>query len=136
MQGNATATTVAASSTFYKAAGVTTASADNQKYTETDNRLTNNATIERKYLLNCSLSFESTANNICEFGFYDSKLAAVRTPSRTKATANAAGRAESVSFSCVVQHSSGDYIEIHCANNTGANNITVTDMNVVITEII
>ena len=136
MQGNATATIVASSSTFYKAAGVTTASADNQKYTETDNRLTNNATIERKYLISCSLSFNSGNNNVCEFGFYDSKLAAVRTPSRTKSTANSAGRAESVSFNCVVQHSSGDYIEIHCANNTGTNNITVTDMNVVITEII
>ena len=136
MHGNAIATTVSSSSTFYKSAGVTTASADNQKYTETDNRLTNNATIERKYLISCSLSFNSGNNNVCEFGFYDSKLAAVRTPSRTKATANAAGRAESVSFNCVVQHSSGDYIEIHCANNTGTNNITVTDMNVVITEII
>jgi len=135
MQDNSTATTVAASSTFYKVAGVTTASADNQKYTVTDNRLTNNATIERKYLIICSLSFTSGNNNICEFGFYDSKLAAVRTPSRTKTKANGFGRAENVSFSCVIQHSENDYIEIHCANNSGTNNITVTDMNVVITEI-
>jgi len=136
MQGNATATTVTVSSTFYKVAGVTSASADNQKYTATDNRLTNNATIERKYLISCSLSFTTGNNNICEFGFYDSKLAAVRTPSRTKTKANGFGRAENVSFSCVIQHSENDYIEIHCANNTGTSNITVTDMNVVITEII
>jgi hypothetical protein len=136
MQNNATATTIAATSTFYKVAGVTTASADNQKYTETDNRLTNNATIERKYLISCSLSFTSGNNNICEFGFYDSKLAAIRTPSRTKSTANTAGRAENISFNCVVQHAENDYIEIWCANNSATTNITVTDMNVVITEII
>lgn len=136
MQNNATATTIALASTFYKVAGVTTASADNQKYTETDNRLTNNATIERKYLISCSLSFSSGNNNVCEFGFYDSKLAGIRTPSRTKSTANAAGRAENISFSCVVQHAENDYIEIWCANNSAATDITVTDMNVVITEII
>lgn len=136
MQDNATATTISDTTSFFKVAGVTTASADNEKYTETDNRLTNGASIKRKYLIQCSLSFESGNNNICEFGFYDSKLSAVRTPSRTKSTANSSGRAESVTFSCVVQHSEGDYIEIHAKNTTGANDITVTDMNVVITEFV
>lgn len=136
MQGNATATTITDTTNFFKVAGTTTASTDNEKYSHTDNRLTNDATIERKYLISCTLSFDSGNNNVCEFGFYDSKLGAVRTPSRTKSTANSAGRAESVTFNCVVQHSSGDYIEIHAKNTTGANNITVTDMNVVITEFI
>ena len=136
MQGNATATTITDTTSFFKVAGTTTASADNEKYTHTDNRLTNDATIERKYLIQCTLSFDSGNNNVCEFGFYDSKLGAVRTPSRTKATANSAGRAESVTFNCVVQHSENDYIEIHAKNTTGTNNITVTDMNVVITEFI
>lgn len=136
MQSNATATTISDTTNFFKVAGTTTASSDNEKYTETDNRLTNNASIERKYLIQCTLSFNSGNNNVCEFGFYDSKLAAVRTPSRTKSTANSAGRAESITFGCVVQHSDGDYIEIHAKNTTGANDITVTDMNVVITEFI
>lgn len=136
MQGNATATTISDTTNFFKVAGTTTASSDNEKYTETDNRLTNGASIERKYLIQCSLSFESGNNNICEFGFYDSKLSSVRTPSRTKSTANSAGRAESITFSCVVQHSDGDYIEIHAKNTTGTNDITVTDMNVVITEFV
>lgn len=135
MQSNATATTIGASSTFYKVAGTTTASTDNQKYTATDNRLTNDAVVTRKYLIQCTLSFNSSNSNVCEFGFYDSVLAAIRTPSRTKATANSAGRSENVTFSCVVSHVQGDYLEIWCANTTGANNITVTDMNFVITEI-
>lgn len=136
MQDNATATTITDTTSFFKVAGTTTASADNEKYSHADNRLTNNATIERKYLIQCTLSFNAGNNNVCEFGFYDSKLAAVRTPSRTKATANSAGRAESVTFNCVVQHSDGDYIEIHAKNTSSITNITVTDMNVVITEFI
>ena len=135
MQNNATATVISASSTFYKVLGTTSASADNSKYSHSNNRLTNNANISRKYLIQCVLSFTSGSTHVCEFGFYDSKLGAVRTPSRTKATSNAGGRAENVSFACVVSHSNGDYLEIHCSNNTSSQNITITDMNFVITEI-
>ena len=135
MQNNATATTISSSSTFYKVLGTTTASSDNSKYSHSNNRLTNNANISRKYLIQCVLSFNSGNNHVCEFGFYDSKLGAIRTPSRTKSTSNSGGRAENVSFACVVQHSNGDYLEIHCANNTSAQNLTVTDLNFVITEI-
>ena len=135
MQDNATATTISASNTFYKVSGTTSASADNAKYTHTNNRLTNDAAISRKYLIQCSVSFTSGASHVCEFGFYDSKLGAVRTPSRTKATSNGGGRAENIHMACVVSHILGDYLDIHCSNNTSAQNITVTDMNFVITEI-
>lgn len=135
MQGNATATTISVQNTFYKVAGTTTASSDNSKYSHSNNRLTCDATISRKYLIQCVLSFTSSANDICEFGFYDSKSGAIRTPSRTKSTANASGRAESVTFACVVQHSAGDYLEIHATNTSGARNITVDQLNFIITEI-
>lgn len=135
MQNNANATVVSASNTFYKVLGTTTASADNSKYSHSNNRLTNNANISRKYLIQANLSFSSGNNDVCEFGFYDSKLGAIRTPSRTKATANASGRAENVSFACVVSHSNGDYLEIHASNNSSVANITVSDLNFVITEI-
>jgi hypothetical protein len=135
MQSNATATTVAAPSTFYKVAGTTTPSTDNSKFTHLNNRLTCAATIARKYLIHATLSFTSGNNNICEFGFYDSQLAAIRTPSKTLATANASGRAENVSLSCVVTMDAGDYLEVWCANKTGANNITVSELNFIVTEI-
>jgi hypothetical protein len=135
MQGNVTATTVSVQNTFYKVAGTTTASADNSKFSHSDNRLTCDAVISRKYLIQCVLSFTSSANDICEFGFYDSQLATLRTPSRTKATANASGRAENVAFSCVVTMKANDYLEIHARNTSGARNITVDQLNFVVTEI-
>lgn len=135
MRDNATATTISNTTSFFKIAGTTLASDDNAKYLHSNNRLTNDATITRKYLIQCVLSFTSGSTHVCEFGFYDSKLGAVRTPSKTKATSNAGGRAENVSFACVVSHTQGDYLEIHCRNITSAQTITVTDMNFVITEI-
>lgn len=135
MQGNATATVVSVVSTFYKVLGTTTASVDNSKFLHANNRLTCDATIDRKYLIQCNLSFSSGNNKVCEFGFYDSTLAAIRTPSRTKSTSNGTGKSENISFNCVVDFISGDFLEVWCANNTGTDDITVTDMNFVITQI-
>jgi hypothetical protein len=135
MQNNATATTIGATNTFVKVAGTTTASADNSKISHSNNRLTIDAVISRRYLIQCSLSFTAGNGNVCEFGFYDSQLAAIRTPSRTKATANAAGRAENVSFFCVITADATDYLEVWAANTSAVTDITVTDMNFIITEI-
>jgi len=135
MQGNATATTVSVTSTFYKVAGTTTASADNSKFSHSNNRLTCDAVISRKYLIMANLAFTSGNGNVCEFGFYDSQLAAIRTPSRTKSTANASGRAEGVTFFCVLEMSSGDYLEVHTANTSTTSNITVEQLNFTVTEI-
>ena len=136
MNNNATASVISTASVFTKVLGNTLASADNEKYLHSSNRLTNDAVIERKYLIMCNLSFNSGNNNQCTFGFYDSKLGGIRAPSQTTVTANAAGRAESVSFQCIVNHSQGDYLEIWCTNNTTTTNITVTDMNVTVTQIV
>jgi hypothetical protein len=135
MQANATATTVSATNTFYKIAGTTTASSDNSKFSHSNNRLTCDAVISRKYLIQAHLSFTSGATNVCEFGFYDSVLATVRTPSKTKSTANASGKAENISFACVVTLGLNDYIEIHGANTSATNDITVDQLNFIITEI-
>jgi hypothetical protein len=135
MQNNATATTITNTSDFFKIEGTTTASPDNAKFTHSDNRLTCDAVIQRKYLIQCTLSFAAGATNVCEFGFYDSQLTAVRTPSRTKATANAGGRAENVNFVCVVSMKQGDFLEVWAKNTSATTNITVDQLNFVITEI-
>jgi hypothetical protein len=135
MQNNATATTIINTSDFFKIEGTTTASPDNAKFTHSDNRLTCDAVIQRKYLIQCTLSFAAGATNVCEFGFYDSQLVAVRTPSRTKATANAGGRAENVNFVCVVSMKQGDFLEVWAKNTSATTNITVDQLNFVITEI-
>lgn len=136
MQANATPTVITTPSTFEKVLGTTTASPDNSKFSHSNNRLTCDAVISRKYLIQANLSFTSSANNVCEFGFYDSQIVGVRTPSRNITTANAAGRAENATFFDILEMSSGDFLEVHCTNNTAANSITVESLNFIITEII
>lgn len=135
MRNNATATTISNTADFFKVAGTTTASPDNNKYSHSNNRLTNEAVIQRKYYIVATLSFESGNNNVCEFGFFDSKLNDIRQPSIARATANASGRAEDITLHCVVQHSQGDYLEVWCRNTSATNNITVTELNFIIHEI-
>ena len=135
MQGNATATTVTNTTSFFKVAGTTSASADNSKFSHSNNRLTCDAIISRKYLIQCSLSASAGTNHALEFGFFDSQLNAVRTPSRTKVTSNGSGRVESVTFMCVVTMTNGNYLEIHARNNSSATNIIVEQLNFTITEI-
>jgi len=133
--GNTTDTVVAATNTFYKVAGTTTASSQNSKVITSDNRITIDAAVRRKYYIVATLSFNSGNNNVCEFGFYDSTISGIRIPSRTKSTANAAGRSENITIQCVVDLVQGDYIEVWAANTSAVTTIRVTELNFVIYEI-
>lgn len=135
MIDNVTTTVISDTVNFFKVLGTTTVSDLTDKFTHANNRLTCDAIVSRKYIVQCTISFTSNANNVCEFGFFDSTLGTIRTPSRTKSTANAAGRAENVNFMCVLEHTAGNYVEIHMRNTTGSNDILVTDMNVMVTEL-
>jgi len=135
MQNNAIPTPIPVISNFYKIEGITIPSANNSKFSHTDNRLTCQANISRKYLLQATLSFNSGNNNVCEFGFYNSQTSDVIVSSITKSTSNSAGRAENISFNSVISMINNDFVEIHCSNTTGTNDITVDSLNFIITEI-
>jgi hypothetical protein len=135
MQDNATDTTITNTTSFFKVAGTTTPSPDNSKFLHSNNRLTCDAVIERTFFVIATLSFTSSANNVLEFGFYDSQITGIRLPSRTLTTANAGGRAENVNLFCVVKMKQGDFLEVHVRNTTGANNATIDQLNFSVTEI-
>jgi hypothetical protein len=86
-------------------------------------------------LIQANLTFIAGANNVCEFGFYDSQLAGIRVPSQTKSTANTGGRAEGITFFCVVTMVAGDFLEVHASNTSAVTDITVEQLNFIITEI-
>lgn len=134
MQANGTATTIGTSGTFVKVAGTTTAG-ELSKYLHTSNRLTCDAVIRRKFLVQCQLSFTSTNNQNCEFGFYDSTISGIRAASRTTQNTGGAGVASNISMFAVINHAQGDYLEIHCTNNTSTASITVVSMNYIISQI-
>lgn len=139
MQNNATATTITNTTDFFKVAGTTTPGGANMKFSHSNNRLTCNAAVQRKYLITVNLSFAANLNNVCEFGIYNSNISAVETASTIKATANLAsgptGRRESASTQFVTFLDQNDFIEVWVRNTTAAVNVTVEELNVAITEI-
>lgn len=139
MQGNATATVVSASSTWYKAAGTTTASSQNSRvYNAGDNNLTNDAFLNRKMYMVASgtVTIASGSNVEVEVGFYDSTIPGIRTPSRQVVQVASSTTEVPFSISCFTEwNSQGQYIEFHVANNTNTTDIVVKNLNLTISEV-
>ena len=130
MNGNATATSVAATGTAYKAAGTTTDGALTSKFTHTNNRATYIGSIDRPFFVSAALSVESGNNNVV--GLYIAKNGVVIADSEIYITTNAGGRAEGASVQTLTTLTADDYIEIFVENETAIADITVTDLNVII----
>ena len=134
MQDNVGITTFAASNTWTKIAGVTTtAGVTNSKFTATDNRLTSNAIIDRKYTIQATISFEAGANPFTgKFAFYDSNVG-IKTSSTFRHLVS--NDISHVSLNDIVELNFGDYIEIHALNMDNDEGLRVIDMNVIVSQL-
>ena len=129
MEGNAVATTIALSNTWYKVAGVTVEDADPSYFDmTTDNRLLYNDTVVRHMHIAGALSVTCATNNqIGEICFFKNGIKVDGTVSEFKCVAS--GDPASVAISGTMHLADGDYFEIYIKNETGANNMTVTYLN-------
>lgn len=130
MQGNATATTIAATGTPVKVAGITTEYAISQRFTHSSNRATHDGAITRDFKITaiCSL----TSGNGHQVGVYVAKNGTTIDESETYLTTNASGRLENGAIHTIASLQQTDYIEIFVENNTATNDITVEDLNVIV----
>lgn len=132
MQGNATATTVAAQGTAYLAAGTTTLdSAVTSKFSmPQSNRLTYDGAINRQF--RCTAIITLTSGNNVQVGNYFAKNGSLILSSETYTTTDGNGRRENVAIQTVVELTAGDYIEVFVENDTNTTDITVSDLSVII----
>ena len=130
MQANATATTVAATSTYYKVAGTTTLEAISQKFSHSSNRLTYDGAITRDFRVTVTATATSGNNN--EIGMRIAKNGTTLTNSTGITTTSGTGKAENAISQSVVQLATNDYVEIFVSNETATNNITVTYLSVIV----
>jgi len=130
MTGNATATTIGSINVFVKAAGTTTAGSFIEKFTHTDNRLTYNGAFTGFYKVTAIVTLTSGNNNVVQLRVGVNGTTAIS--STSQATTSGAGKSENVTCGDIVSLSTNDYIEIFAANTTGANNITVSEINVIL----
>ena len=136
MKDNVGLTTFVASNTWTKIVGVTTTlGVTNSKFTASDNRLTCNSVIDRKYSIQATISFEQGANPISvKFGFYISDGAV---GIKTSSTFNhlATGDINHVSLNDIVELNSGDYVELHTMNTDNDEPLRVIDVNFIISQL-
>jgi len=130
MNNNATPTTVSAINTPYKVLGTTTSAPITQKFTNTSNRATYIGALTKYFTVRAVLSLNSASLN--QIGCYIAKNGSILPESEVYVTANAGGRAEAAMIQTAVILTANDYIEIFVENITAINNITVTDLNVII----
>ena len=136
MKDNVGLTTFVASNTWTKIVGVTTTlGVTNSKFTATDNRLTCNSVIDRKYSIQATISFQQGANPIAvKFGFYISdSFVGIKTSSTFNHLAT--GDISHVSLNDIVELNSGDYVELHAMNTDNDESLSVVDVNFIISQL-
>ena len=130
MNGNATATTVSSTGVPYKVAGTTTNGAVTSKFTHANNRATYVGALTKFFKVTVTISVESGNNN--QVGIYIAKNGAVIDESEVYGTTSGSGRVENITAQTLALLTNGDYIEIFAENNSAIQDITATDLNVVI----
>ena len=130
MGGNVTVTPIAVSGTAVKVLGGTTSSVITSKFTNTDNRATYTGALDTFFKVVATLSVQSGNNN--QIGVYVAKNGVVDGSSEVYGTTGGSGRAENIVVQTIVQLVQGDFVEIFVENATGTQDITVTDLNVIV----
>lgn len=127
---NATQNPIATAGVFEKILGTTTASASNEKFTHTSNRLTYTGAITREFVVTASCSANSVVTNNVVITVRIAKNGTTLAESESQATTSASGRNENFFCQTLVSLAQNDFIELFIANNTNANNLLVTELNV------
>lgn len=129
MQANATATTVSATSTYYKAAGTTTLESISQRFSHSSNRLTYTGALTRDFRVTVTATQE--AGNNQELGLRIAKNGTTVSNSTSLQTTSGAGKSENSVSQSVIQLATNDYIEVFVSNETAVTDITVTYLSVI-----
>ena len=132
MLGNTTATTVTAVDTPYKVLGTTTLDASrSQKFSmPASNRLTYDGAIQREF--RCTGIVTCTSGNNVQIRTWFAKNGVVIPESQTTSTTDGSGRRENVAIQVIASLIDTDYIEVFTENTTGTQDITVTELNIII----
>jgi hypothetical protein len=128
MEGNATATTIAVGSTFYKVAGTTTLGHAHEFDMPANNRLRYTGAFTRAAHIGCTLSVSSgTANQVIQCKIY--KNGSAITGSLIETKLGSGGDVTSTAIHVMAEMATNDYIELYVANITAANDVTVKHYN-------
>jgi len=129
---NATQNPITTQNVFEKILGTTTAAAINQKFTHTNNRLTYTGGINRSFRVTAFASINSVVTNSITIKTRIAKNNTTLAESESQATTSASARNETFASQTIVELTTNDFIEVFVANETNANNVLCTELNVII----
>lgn len=133
MNGNATATTIAVSGTYYKVAGTTSAGSVVERFNvATTNRAVYTGALTDKFKVSAVLSFTGTNGNDCAFRL--AKNGTTIASTQISRTVNGTGNFTSITLQDLIELETNDYIEVFATNNTATNSITVADLNLIVSK--
>lgn len=123
---------IATTNVFEKIEGITTASAINQKFSHTSNRLTYTGGLARSFKITAAISANSVTTQSVIIKTRIAKNGTTLAESESQATTSATGRNENFLSQAIVELTTNDFIEVFIANETNANNLLVTELNVIV----
>jgi hypothetical protein len=126
-------TTVAQNNTWYKLNTTTTEGFKRNGLVHSNNRVTYTGETTQVFKLEGIVSVESGNNNQVHVAFF--KNDNLHPCSEQEVTTSGSGRASNVAFQCLIELAQNDYIEVWTKNATGATNITLGNINVIVTQL-
>jgi hypothetical protein len=129
---NTTQNPIATTGVFEKILGTTTASPVNQKFSHTNNRLTYTGGITRSFRVTASCSAQAITTNNTTILVRAAKNGTTIAESESQATTSGTLRNENFYSQAIVELTTNDFIELFIANATNANNLLVTELNMIV----
>jgi len=129
---NTTQNGIATTGVFEKIVGTTTASSVNQKFNHTNNRLTYTGGITRSFRVTASCSAQSIQTNVTIILVRAAKNGETIAESESQASTSATGRNQNFYSQAIVELTTNDFLELFIANATNANNLLVTELNMIV----
>lgn len=129
---NATENPIVTQGVFEKIEGTTTASSVNQKFSHTNNRLTYAGGITKEFVITASVSANSVVTAAANITVRIAKNGTTIADSESQATTSQAGRNENFFCQTIATLAPNDFIEMFIANNTTANNLLATELNLIV----
>lgn len=128
---SASITTISELNAWVKLATATTEGISYDGLSHTNNRVTASSAMTIKMEGICSVS--SGNNNEIHVAFF--KNGSIVPCSEQSVVTSGAGKSGAVPFQCLVELSANDYVEVFVKNSTSATNVTLSKLNVIITEL-
>jgi hypothetical protein len=147
MSNNSTVTSVGSTDTWTKIAGITTTDGSiNSKFIATDNRVTYDVAIDRKFLSQATVTFTQDVpasgpfiDFDVEVGIFDYDesvgIGTILKSSATLVKNTTYGQYYTVHLTDIHDHEQGDYVELYIRNKGTDCGILVTDMSLLVTSI-